>query len=104
MKHLFTICLVLVGCTTIFAQNTVTTKREVCVESRNDLLPMATLGTVPANAKFVGNIAPDKTYYCESAKKVTQSAPAAAPVVAPMPSEPAMKMKKPSRRRPDPKR
>jgi hypothetical protein len=102
MKRLFNICLVLVGCasfTTALAQNTVTTKRQVCVESRNDLLPMATLGTIPANAKFVGNIAPDPTYFCESAKKVTQVTEPAAPAAAP-----AEKMQRPTRRRPDPKR
>lgn len=102
MNRLFTICLIMLGCAQFsFAQNTVTGKRQICVESRNDLLPMATLGTVPANAKFVGNIAPDPTYFCESAKTV--QAPAAAPIQAPV-SVPAMKMQRPTRRRPDPKR
>ena len=101
MNRLFTVCLILISCAQFsFAQNTVTTKRQVCVESRNDLLPMATLGTIPANAKFVGNIAPDPTYFCESSKTVVQQqAPAAAPMQAPV-----AKMQRPTRRRPDPKR
>ena len=101
MNHLFTICLIILGCAQYsYAQNTVTGKRQVCVESRNDLLPMATLGTIPANAKFVGNIAPDPTYFCESAKSVQQIAP----VQAPMEVAPVVKMQRPTRRRPEPKR
>jgi hypothetical protein len=110
MNRLLLTSLILVGSTSlsvVFAQDTtpadskvkVTTRREVCVEKRNDLLPMATLGTVPANAKFVGNIAPDKVYYCESAKSAVQAV--AAPAEAPAP---VMRAPKPRRRMAEPKR
>ena len=112
MKQLFTICLIVLGFaqfSTVAAQTTestvkVTNKRELCVESRNEKIPMSTLGNIPANAKLVGNIVADPVYYCNSSSKTTtttQQAPAAKPAPADVPQ----KMKKATRvRMVEPKR